>query len=191
MRHHVPNALTVLRIGLIPPFVAAFALPQPAAAWTATAIFIVAGGSDFLDGWLARRYGVASRFGAFLDPVADKLLVGAALMMLAAAGQLGGVVLAAGVLILMREITISGLREYLAGATIAVPVSPLAKWKTALQMLGLGLLLLAPAAGPAPHPVSMIGGVALIVSAILAVWTAIAYFRGAWPLLTGRQELGS
>ncbi|MHA1571206.1 MAG: CDP-diacylglycerol--glycerol-3-phosphate 3-phosphatidyltransferase, partial [Alphaproteobacteria bacterium] len=138
----LPNLLTVSRIVVIPLLVAAFALlPRELADWTAFSLFVVAGLTDWLDGFLARRWSMTSSFGEFLDPVADKLLVAAAIILLVWADRAP---LLPALIILCRELLVSGLREFLAGIRISVPVSRLAKWKTALQIGALCFLLVGP-----------------------------------------------
>lgn len=172
----LPNVLTLSRVVMIPLLVAAFFLPRPAANWTALAIFAIASITDFFDGYVARRRAQFSDFGRFLDPLADKLLVAAALLMLAAFDRLPGLAILPAVVILVREIVISGLREFLAGIKIAVPVSRLAKWKTTIQMIALGFLIVGPAA-PAAVPAQLIGEVALWVAAALTLVTGYDYLR--------------
>ena len=136
-----PNAVTGLRIVMVPVLVGAFFIDGLTGLWLGFAVFAAAALSDFLDGWLARRLDQHSLLGRILDPIADKLLVAAALVMLATDDRAPVIAVVA---ILSREFLISGLREALAG-TVALPVQPLAKWKTAAQMGAIALLLLAPA----------------------------------------------
>ena len=145
---NLPNLLTLSRIAAIPLVVACFWLDHGWAQWLSAAIFVVACVTDWFDGYFARRYHQISRFGRFLDPIADKLLVAAALLMLVNSGQLRGVNVLAALIILAREILVSGLREFLAELRVGVPVSQLAKWKTAVQMLAIALLLVGDAASP-------------------------------------------
>ena len=131
----LPNLLTLSRIGVIPLLVGAFLLDKPLANWLAFALFTAAGLTDFLDGYLARSWDQVTRFGRFLDPVADKIMVAAVLFMMVARDWITGWLVLAALVILIREILVSGLREFLAEINIGVPVSRLAKWKTALQMV--------------------------------------------------------
>ncbi|HVO17567.1 MAG TPA: CDP-diacylglycerol--glycerol-3-phosphate 3-phosphatidyltransferase [Alphaproteobacteria bacterium] len=172
----LPNVLTLSRVVMIPLLVAAFFLPRPAANWTALAIFAAASITDFFDGYVARRRAQYSDFGRFLDPLADKLLVAAAIVMLAAVHRLPGLVILPAIVILLREFVVSGLREFLAGISIGVPVSRLAKWKTTVQMVALGFLIVGDAA-PAAVPAQAIGEVALWVAAALTIVTGYAYLR--------------
>lgn len=140
----LPNLLTVSRIVAIPVILLFMAFPHEAwAAWTALTLYVLACVTDYFDGYFARAWKEESMIGKFLDPIADKLLVGALLIMLAGTHRLPLWALPAGIIILMREILVSGLREFLAGLKhISVPVSRLAKWKTAIQMIALGILII-------------------------------------------------
>jgi cardiolipin synthase len=138
----LPNLLTLARIGAIPLLVLCAAQHTAWGDGCAGIIFALAAITDWLDGYLARRQRMLSEFGRMLDPIADKLLVTASLVLLAGSGRLSTPGLYAALLILLREILVSGLREYLAGREIGLPVTRLAKWKTAAQMVALFLLLL-------------------------------------------------
>lgn len=137
----LPNLVTLARIAMVPLIVALLYAPGLTARSAALFLYIVASLSDFLDGWLARRSNAGSRFGAMLDPIADKILVAAVLVVLVAEGAVAGVHVVAVLLILAREILVSGLREFLAGRDVAVPVTLLAKWKTTLQLVAAGFLI--------------------------------------------------
>ncbi len=144
------NILTLSRIVAIPLVVACFWLERGWAQWLSMILFVAAGVTDWFDGYFARRYHQISRLGRFLDPIADKLLVAAALVMLVAGNNapLRGVHVLAALIILAREILVSGLREFLAELRVGLPVSALAKWKTAVQMAAIALLLVGDAAAP-------------------------------------------
>src|SRR5580692_12308233 len=131
----LPNLLTLSRILAIPVVVLTFYLAGDSARWFCCALFSAAGITDWLDGHVARRWEQQSEIGRFLDPIADKLLVSATLFMLTATGRLSAEALLPALVILCREILVSGLREYLAGLSVGVPVSRLAKWKTFIQMM--------------------------------------------------------
>lgn len=178
----VPNALTLARVAVVPAVVALLFVPGEMARWAALALFLVASITDYFDGWIARKFNVQSRFGTMLDPIADKLLVAAVLIMMIARGVVTGVDIIAILLILGREILISGLREFLAGDKITMPVSALAKWKTAAQMVAIIALL---AAG-AHDMLRAFALVALWISAALSVWTGAQYLAAASRHL--RQE---
>jgi len=171
---NLPNTLTLSRIVAIPLIVAAFYLPPVTASWTTFALFAYASATDYLDGMLARRWGQTTDFGRFLDPIADKLLVGAVLVMMIATGTISGAGVIACLLILLRELLVSGLREFLAGKQIKVPVSGLAKWKTGVQLVAIALLLLT---GVAPQ-IAAIGAVLLWAAAVLTMYTGYEYLRG-------------
>ena len=149
----LPNLLTLSRILAIPVVVATFYVPGDYARWFACALFSAAGVTDWLDGHMARRWQQQSEIGRFLDPIADKLLVSATLFMLTTFGRLSAAAVLPALVILCREILVSGLREYLAGLRVGVPVSRLAKWKTAIQMVAIGFLIVGDA-GPGVLPVA-------------------------------------
>ncbi len=178
----LPNLLTYGRIAAVPAVAAClFGVAIYEAGlwlrWVALAIFIAAALTDLLDGWAARVYGEQSRLGRMLDPIADKLLVGASLFMLAADDTIKGWSLWAALIILCREILVSGLREYLAELRVSVPVSRLAKWKTTLQLVAVGFLLAGPA-GDLVMPGTTLTGLSLLwLSAILTLYTGFDYFR--------------
>jgi cardiolipin synthase len=172
----LPNLLTLSRILVIPALVGAFYLDRPLSNWVTAALFTAAGLTDYLDGYLARTWDQVTRFGRFLDPVADKVMVAAAIFMMVAFGPLTGWLVLPALVILCREIIVSGLREFLAGINVGVPVSRLAKWKTALQMVALGLLLWGEAGQPYV-PTILIGSWALWIAAILTLITGYDYLR--------------
>jgi cardiolipin synthase (CMP-forming) len=173
---NLPNLLTLFRIAAVPGIVALFYLESPLGAWLACGLFAMAAFTDFLDGYLARAMRQQSALGRFLDPVADKLLVAATLLMLTGFGHIEGLVILPAVVILCREITVSGLREYLAGIQVGMPVSQLAKWKTVLQMVAIGFLIVGDA-GPAAVPVQLIGETGLWIAAALTLITGYDYLR--------------
>ncbi len=172
----LPNLLTLSRILAVPLVVATFYLPGPEARWLACVLFSIAGVTDWLDGHFARRWKQHSEFGRFLDPIADKLLVSAALFMLAATDRISEPTMLPALVILMREILVSGLREHLAGLRVGMPVSRLAKWKTGIQMVAIGVLLVGDA-GPSGIPVRYIGEVMLWIAAALTLVTGYDYLR--------------
>jgi CDP-diacylglycerol--glycerol-3-phosphate 3-phosphatidyltransferase len=183
---NIPNLLTVLRVFLIPLFVILFYLPVHWSYWTASTIFAIACATDWLDGYLARRLGQSTPFGAFLDPVADKLIVAVALVLLVQEHANAWLTLPA-VIIVGREIVVSALREWMAelGARAQVAVSNLGKWKTAAQMLALVILL----ANPPQMTFWVISGYALlIVAAGLTLWSMCTYLMAAWPHLMSAEK---
>ncbi|MBV6657038.1 MAG: CDP-diacylglycerol--glycerol-3-phosphate 3-phosphatidyltransferase, partial [Devosiaceae bacterium] len=173
----IPNLLTYGRIAAVPAIVACLYSSAPVWLWTAVVIFIIAAVTDFFDGYLARVLDQQSSLGKMLDPIADKLLVGAVLMMLAANGTIAGWSLVPAIIILSREILVSGLREYLGQMSLSVPVSKLAKWKTTVQLVALGVLIAGPA-GDALIPFASEAGLTLLwLAAALTVWTGYDYVR--------------
>ncbi len=145
--------------------------------WVALAIYIVAAITDFFDGYLARAWSQQSAIGRMLDPIADKLLVSTSLLMLASDGTIRGWSLWAAVVILCREILVSGLREFLAELRVSVPVTRLAKWKTTAQLVAVGVLLAGPAADLLVPGITLVGIVLLWVAAVLTLYTGWDYFR--------------
>lgn len=172
----LPNILTLARIAVLPVIVILFYLPYDWAAWTIFVLFAMAAVTDYLDGYFARSLNSVSDVGKFLDPIADKLLVGVVLFMLAGQGTLGPVGLLAAVIIFIREITIAGLREYLGPRDIKVPVMPLAKWKTTAQLAAIGLLIIAPTL-PMNTASILIGEGLLIIAAALTLITGWGYLK--------------
>ena len=181
---NVPNLLTLFRIALIPVLVASFYIGGDAANRLACAIFILAGVTDFLDGYVARRFDQRSALGRFLDPVADKLVVAAALLMMVGFGHIAGLAVLPALVILCREILVSGLREYLAEISVGMPVSRLAKWKTAIQMTAIAVLLLGDA-GPWGIPWVTLGEACLWAAAVLTLVTGYDYLRSALRHIAG------
>jgi CDP-diacylglycerol--glycerol-3-phosphate 3-phosphatidyltransferase/cardiolipin synthase len=184
---NIPNILTLLRIALIPVFVVIFYLPTPWARLVCAIVFTIAALTDLLDGYLARRWGQTSPLGAFLDPVADKLMVAIALVLLVQAEPRAVLALPAAVII-GREITVSALREWMAeiGARAAVAVSMAGKLKTTAQMIAIVLLLIGePLLG---IPVEALGLALLYIAALLTLWSMFLYLRAAWPSLSGRER---
>lgn len=176
MKTNLPNLLTLFRIAVIPAMVAALYLETAPGNLVACGLFAIAGVTDFLDGYIARATRQQSAFGRFLDPVADKLLVAAALLMLVAFGHVRDLAILPALVILCREITVSGLREYLAQLKVSLPVSQLAKWKTTLQMVAIAILMLGDA-GAAGVPVRAVGEAGLWLAAILTIVTGYDYLR--------------
>ena len=192
MPFNIPILLTWLRVALIPLVVGVFYLPPD---WlteyerglAATVIFVVAALTDWFDGYLARRWNETSSFGAFLDPVADKLMVAGALLLLVELGRTTAVL---AFIIIGREIAISALREWMAqiGASKSVAVSSLGKVKTIAQMIAIPMLLYkAPLFGVIDT--LLIGTILLYVAAVLTLWSMAYYLRRAWPLIKERPGL--
>jgi len=187
MHYNAPNILTLTRIVLIPVSVLLFYLPVAWARYACTAVFLLAALTDWLDGYLARRLNQTSRFGAFLDPVADKLMVAAALVLLVESDPRWMLSIAA-VIIIGREITISALREWMAelGARTKVAVSMVGKIKTVAQMTAIVLLLYrAPLFGIDLYAVGL---VLLYLAAVLTLWSMLVYLHAAWPSLSSDSD---
>lgn len=182
---NIPNLLTMFRIWAIPAIVATFFFNNATAAWTGVALFFLAGVSDYMDGYLARHWNQLTRFGRVLDPIADKLLIGAILLMLAYTARLGDLGIIPAVVILCREILVSGLREFLAEIKVGCPVTRLAKWKTACQMFALPMLMVSEPSfsGVFADSLYYFGQFALWGAAILTVMTGYDYWK------SGRQYM--
>ncbi len=190
MFYSIPMLLTWLRLILIPLMICIYYIPE---SWlqevnrdcAAMFVFVVAAATDWLDGYLARRWNETTGFGAFLDPVADKLIVAAALIMLVQLGRVDAII---AMIIIGREITISALREWMAqvGARKSVAVSMLGKIKTAAQMLAIPMLLYhAPFAG---LDIQRIGTWLVYIAAVLTLWSMFYYLRAAWPYLKSQKK---
>jgi cardiolipin synthase len=178
----LPNLLTYSRIAAVPLVVGCLYWQDILQGglwlrWVALFIFVAAGVTDILDGYFARKWGEQSTFGRMLDPIADKLLVASCLLMLAADGTIRGWSLWAAIVILCREILVSGLREYLAELRVSVPVTQLAKWKTTLQLIAVGFLVAGKAGDAVVPVVTPIGLTLLWLSALLTLYTGWDYFR--------------
>ena len=173
----LPNSLTILRIALVPLFVAAFFLPGDTGRWIVFVLFCLAGITDAFDGMIARRLKAESSLGRMLDPIADKLIVSAALLMLTADRTLQGVHLVPALVILCREILVSGLREFLAGADVSLPVTRVAKLKTVMQMVAIAALIATTASERMLPGVTGVGLFGLWVAAALTMYTGYAYLR--------------
>jgi cardiolipin synthase (CMP-forming) len=172
----LPNILTLSRIVAVPVLVALMWTPEPLPYAFAFALYAIVGVTDYFDGWLARRMGSVSKLGAFLDPIADKIMVASVLLMLTAVDRIDGVHVVAAIAILLREIMVSGLREFLGGRQVSMPVSRLAKWKTTFQMIAQGALILA-VATPDLLWMQWVGLGSLWAAAALTVITGWDYLR--------------
>ncbi len=186
MKLTVPTMLTLLRIVLIPVLVLVFYLPYKWTNFAAALVFVLASLTDWLDGWIARRYDQSSAFGAFLDPVADKLMVAVALLLIVQKHPTPWMALWAAVII-GREIAVSALREWMAelGQRAKVKVATIGKIKTIVQMVALTILLyfVPDKLGDKPSIPFVIGDWMLAVAALLTLWSGLAYLRAAWPTL--------
>lgn len=180
----LPNRLTLSRIAVIPLLVGLLFLPGAFWQWLALLIYIAACITDYFDGKLARQRAQVSALGRFLDPIADKLLVAAIILALVAVDRIDGWLVLPALVILCREVLVSGLREYLAELQVSVPVSKLAKWKTTVQMVALGLLILGPAG---PMGIATLGAIGLWIAAALTIVTGYDYLRvGLHHMTDGR-----
>ena len=177
----IPNLLTYGRIVAIPLIVLLLVAGHPALRWLALILYIAAAVSDFFDGYLARRWNQSSPLGRMLDPIADKLLVGALIVAFAWDRSLSGWDLIPALAILLREIFVSGLREFLGPQNVIVKVTQLAKWKTTVQLLALAFIFLAPLLTGAGFVAELL----LWLAGIMTVITGAQYLQGAWPHLTG------
>jgi cardiolipin synthase len=169
------NILTMSRIAAIPAIVGFMMLKGPAWHWVALALFVLACVTDWFDGYVARRLDQVSPLGRFLDPIADKLVVAAVLLILVSVRHIDGWAILAALIILCREILVSGLREFLAELRVGVPVSMLAKWKTTVQMVALGFLIVAKPASEVPINAMLIGEILLWIAAGLTLITGYDY----------------
>ena len=183
----LPNLLTLMRIALIPIFIIVFYMPFSWAHVAAAIIFALASFTDWLDGFLARKLKQISTFGAFLDPVADKLLVATSLLLLVGAREINYITLPA-IIIVGREIVISALREWMAevGSRASVTVNLVGKLKTTVQMVALILLI---AFYPSTSYWGVLGFILLYVSAILTIWSMVVYLMLAWPELSKKHAI--
>ncbi|MGH1399308.1 MAG: CDP-diacylglycerol--glycerol-3-phosphate 3-phosphatidyltransferase [Alphaproteobacteria bacterium] len=181
---NLPNILTIARILILPLMFACFLLETSygaSAIWACFVLYVIASVTDFFDGWIARKYNLITAFGTFLDPISDKIFVGCLMVILVGFGRLEGVWLIPVLLIMFREFLVSGLREFLGPKNIQMPVTNLAKWKTASQMVALGFIILAPIV-----PLADIGGKALLcIAALLTLITGFSYMKAGWAHLKG------
>lgn len=177
MIKNIPNLLTLMRIAAIPAIYMALQIDGHLGYWLAVGFYTLGGITDFLDGWLARKLDVQSGFGRMLDPIADKLMVSIVLIILVENKSIDGWHTIAAMIILSREILVSGLREYLIELRVGLPVSKLAKLKTTAQMIALGFLLSGPAGMALISSAYVIGIILLWIAAILTVYTGYDYVR--------------
>lgn len=173
----LPNLLTYGRLLAVPLVAGLIMWGGDGARWTALALFIAAAVTDFFDGYLARRWQQQSALGRMLDPIADKVLVAAVLLVLAADETIGGAHLWAAIIILSREVLVSGLREFLAELHVSVPVTKVAKWKTTVQLVAVGFLIAGPAGDKLVPYVTDFGLACLWLAAALTLYTGYDYFR--------------
>ena len=176
MQYNISNLLTIFRILIIPIILIMILINDPLSGWIAFFLFCIAGITDFVDGYLARIRKEQTNFGTFLDPIADKLLVASVILILTAKGTIAGFTTIPALIILMREILVSGLREFLSGIKISVPVSHIAKFKTTCQIIALAFLILYENKINS-IPLLFIGKLALWMAAFLTLYTGYDYLR--------------
>ncbi len=174
---NLPNVLTYGRIIAVPVVAGLLMYGGFTARWVALGIYVVAAITDFFDGYLARKWQQQSSLGVMLDPIADKVLVAVVLLVLSADGILFGGHIWAAIIILAREVLVSGLREYLGALQVSVPVTKIAKWKTSVQLLAIGFLIAGPAGDSVFPYITKIGIVGLWIAAALTLYTGYDYFR--------------
>jgi len=180
----IPNILTIGRILITPILIVVFYFPGELSDWLACAIFVIAAFTDYLDGFFARLYKQQSKFGELLDPIADKVLVSTALALLIMSQTIKGPHVVAAIIIITREILISGLREFLAKAQIYIPVTNLSKGKTLIQMIAISILLAGSTGDQFLFNYGIqLGTYLLWMSAILTLWTGYAYLRKGIDLI--------
>ncbi len=173
--NNLANILTLARLVLLPPMIVLFFLPFSWAAWLCLILYIIGAATDWLDGWVARRFNQVSEFGALMDPITDKIFVITTLLMLVAVERIEHLWVLGVVIIIVREFAVSGIREYLGGKDIKLPVTKLAKWKTALQMIATGILIV----GPFFTGGQMLGQLLLAAASILTIVTGWGYLKTA------------
>jgi len=193
MQQNLPNILTISRIIIIPILIASFFIEGKLYHWVAAGLFLLASITDFFDGYLARKFHATSPLGRFLDPIADKLLVATAILLLVQFDDIGRYDIIPAIAILCREILVSGLREFLAEINVSLPVTRLAKFKTAIQMTAIFLLLLG-TEGPSFHEVEaltevtlteLIGRILFWLAAVMTVMTGYAYLKAGLKHMKG------
>ncbi|TPG10309.1 CDP-diacylglycerol--glycerol-3-phosphate 3-phosphatidyltransferase [Rhodanobacter glycinis] len=190
MRINLPTWLTLFRVALLPVMVMAFYLPFPGHNITAAIVFVLAAFTDWLDGYLARRMNLTSAFGAFLDPVADKLMVAVTLFLLVESHRGGwpGILMAVTAAVIVgREISVSALREWMAeiGMRATVKVAFIGKLKTVMQMVALVVLIVQHEKAAEALRLYHIGEALLVIAGVLTIWSGLYYLRAAWPILRG------
>ena len=183
MKYNLANILTLFRIATIPIILILILMKSPISGWAAFVLFCIAGITDFFDGYLARIRKEQTNFGTILDPIADKLLVASVLLVLTAKGTIGEWSTIPALIILIREITVSGLREFLAGIKVSIPVSQIAKFKTTIQILALALLILSEGFteySSVSISILFFGKLSLWISAILTLYTGYDYLKSSF-----------
>lgn len=188
MVFNLPNNLTLFRIAIIPFLIALFLIQEPWSLWATLGLYTLGAITDFFDGYLARRWNMMSAFGRFLDPIADKLLVAAMLILIAAFDRLPGMWTIPAIVIMMREMLIAGLREFLGPHRIQLPVSKLAKWKTVSQMVAMGFLIMGAHGDVVLPQTLLIGQIGISIAAILTVITGWDYMKKGLEFIQTMDE---
>lgn len=179
----IPTILTLFRLALLPFIILLLFIPAGWAAWTCLVLYVIGAATDWLDGWVARKWNLVSELGTFLDPISDKIFVVTVLLMLIAVDRIQGIWVIAVIVILMREFIVAGLREFLGPKGIKLPVTKLAKWKTASQMAAIAVLIVAPWFIP---PYGMILGLGfLLIAGGLTIMTGWHYLQSSFVHLKG------
>lgn len=185
---NLPNILTIGRIAIIPMLAVLFLIQEPWSLWSALGLYTLGAITDFFDGYLARRWNMMSAFGRFLDPIADKLLIAAMLILIAAFDRLPGMWTIPAIIIMMREMLIAGLREFLGPHRIELPVSKLAKWKTVSQMVAMGFLIMGVHGDVILPRTLLIGQIGITIAAILTVITGWDYMKKGLSYIQAMDE---
>ena len=173
--NNIPNFLTILRILLIPGIIICIELDQPKYSWLALSFYIFACFSDFLDGYIARRFDIESNFGKFLDPIADKILVVALLIILLDNNKISGIFVYPTLIIILREVIVSGLRDFFLHSSKNLAVTNLSKWKTVIQMTSLGFLIVED--NFSNNFILYFGNIGLTIASIVTIYTGYIYFK--------------
>tara|TARA_B100000989_G_scaffold232502_1_gene179292 strand:+ start:119 stop:679 length:561 start_codon:yes stop_codon:yes gene_type:complete len=172
----IPNYLTIFRVLCIPVIILNIIPQSFFFNWVAVILYIVACISDFLDGYLARKLKVESKLGKFLDPIADKILIISVIFILVAIGKINGFFVYPALIIIIREVLVSGLREFFAKSEISINVSKIAKWKTLIQMFALGFLIIGNDFTLLPNTI-LVGEIGLLIASLITIYTGYEYFK--------------
>ena len=173
--NNIPNLLTILRILLIPGIIICIELDQPKYSWIALFFYVFACFSDFLDGYIARKFDIESNFGKFLDPIADKILIVALLIILLDNNKISGIFVYPTLIIILREVIVSGLRDFFLHSSKNLTVTNLSKWKTMIQMTSLGFLIVED--NFANDFILYFGNIGLTIASIVTIYTGYIYFK--------------
>ncbi len=175
-KEEIPNYLTISRVALIPILIGLMYIPFYFTSWIALVLYAAICITDYLDGYLARKWKVVSPMGTFLDPIADKILIAILLIVFVDLGRLPGVWILPVLIILMREFLIAGLREFLGSKDVKVPVMFIAKWKTTVQMVAMGFLII----GHISNSFLFIGWAGILIAAAITAYTGYVYMKAGW-----------